>query len=73
MRARGSSPKLQVFNTALLTAPSGLTPTKARADREFWGRLTKGLFVNIHTKYNLLDFSTMACHLYSVDASGFNL
>ncbi len=49
VRARGSSPKLQIFNTALLTAPSGLTPTKARADPEFWGRLTEGLFVNIHT------------------------
>jgi predicted AAA+ superfamily ATPase len=40
-RSRGSSPKLQVFNTALLTAPSGLTPAEARADHEFWGRLTE--------------------------------
>ena len=40
-RSRGSSPKLQVFNTALLTAQSGLTPAEARADREFWGRLTE--------------------------------
>ena len=39
VRSRGSSPKLQVFNTALLTAQSGLTPAEARADREFWGRL----------------------------------
>ena len=38
-RQRGSSPKLQVFNTALLTAQSGLTLDEARADREFWGRL----------------------------------
>ena len=41
VRSRGSSPKLQVFNTALLTAQSGLTPAAARADREFWGRLTE--------------------------------
>ena len=41
VRTRGSSPKLQVFNTALLTAQSGLTPAEARADREFWGRLTE--------------------------------
>jgi predicted AAA+ superfamily ATPase len=41
VRSRGSSPKLQVFNTALLTAQSGLTPGEARADREFWGRLTE--------------------------------
>jgi hypothetical protein len=31
-RSRGSSPKLQVLNTALLTAPSGLTLTEARSD-----------------------------------------
>jgi hypothetical protein len=41
VRSRGSSPKLQVFNTALLTAQSGLTPAEARADREFWGHLTE--------------------------------
>ncbi len=38
-RQRASSPKLQVLNTALLTAQSGLTPREARADPEFWGRL----------------------------------
>ncbi len=32
---------MQVFNTALLTAQSGLTPAEARADSEFWGRLTE--------------------------------
>ena len=41
VRSRASSPKLQVFNTALLTAQSGLTPIEARADGEFWGRLTE--------------------------------
>ncbi|MAG31013.1 MAG: AAA family ATPase [Deltaproteobacteria bacterium] len=41
VRTRGSSPKLQVFNTALLTAQSELTPAEARDDREFWGRLTE--------------------------------
>ncbi len=41
MRQRGSSPKLQVLNTALLTALSGLSPAEARADREFWGRLVE--------------------------------
>src|SRR5947209_20361274 len=40
-RQRGSSPKLQVLNTALLTAQSGLTLSDARADPEFWGRLTE--------------------------------
>jgi predicted AAA+ superfamily ATPase len=40
-RQRGSSPKLQVMNTALLAAPSGLTLKQARADHEFWGRLTE--------------------------------
>lgn len=40
-RRRGSSPKLQVFNTALMTATSGLTFDEARSDREFWGRLVE--------------------------------
>jgi predicted AAA+ superfamily ATPase len=40
-RSRGSSPKLQVLNTALMTATSGLTIDEARADREFWGRLVE--------------------------------
>jgi predicted AAA+ superfamily ATPase len=38
-RSRGSSPKLQVFNTALMTAGSGLTLSDARSDPELWGRL----------------------------------
>ncbi len=40
-RRRGSSPKLQVLNTALMTAASGLTLEEARAEREFWGRLVE--------------------------------
>lgn len=40
-RSRASSPKLQVLNTALMTATSGLTFDEARADREFWGRLVE--------------------------------
>jgi uncharacterized protein len=41
VRQRGASPKLQVLNTALMTAPSGLTPKQVRADRELWGRLVE--------------------------------
>jgi hypothetical protein len=41
VRQRGSSPKLQVMNTALMTAQSGLSPVEARADREFRGRLVE--------------------------------
>lgn len=40
-RSRGSSPKLQVLNTALMTAACGLTLEEARQDREFWGRLVE--------------------------------
>ncbi len=40
-RSRGSSPKLQVLNTALMTAASGYTLAEARADPEFWGRLVE--------------------------------
>jgi predicted AAA+ superfamily ATPase len=41
VRLRGSSPKLQVLNTALMTAQSGLSPDDAREDREFRGRLVE--------------------------------
>ena len=55
VRQRGSSPKLQVLNTALLTAPSGLLPAAARADRAFWGRLVE---------------SAVGAHLANAAASG---
>ncbi len=40
-RSRGSSPKLQVLNTALMTTASGYTLDEARNDREFWGHLVE--------------------------------
>jgi len=40
-RSRGSSPKLQVLDTALMTATSGITLKEARVDSEFWGRLVE--------------------------------
>jgi len=40
-RQRGSSPKLQVLNTALMSAQSGLSSDEMRADREYWGRLVE--------------------------------
>lgn len=40
-RSRGSSPKLQVFNTALMTVASGMSPEEAQTDREFRGRLVE--------------------------------
>ncbi|CAI8859915.1 ATP-binding protein [Methylocaldum szegediense] len=41
VRSRGSSPKLQVLNTALFSALSGRTFEEARTDREYWGRLAE--------------------------------
>lgn len=41
VRRRASSPKLQVLNTALMTAPLGLTLKAARSDHELWGRLVE--------------------------------
>lgn len=41
VRQRASSPKLQVLNTALVTALEGLSPEEARADRSFYGRLVE--------------------------------
>ncbi len=55
VRARASSPKLQVLNTALLTAQSGLSPGEVRSDREFWGRLVE---------------STVGAHLANAAAAG---
>jgi predicted AAA+ superfamily ATPase len=55
VRTRGSSPKLQVLNTALMTAPSALTLEAARADREYWGRLVE---------------SSVGAHLANAAASG---
>ena len=40
-RQRGSSPKLQVLNTALMTSQSGLSPDEVRTDRAFRGRLVE--------------------------------
>lgn len=54
-RSRGSSPKLQVLNTGLLTAQAGLTLTEARGDGEFWGRLVE---------------SAVGAHLANAAASG---
>ena len=39
VRQRASSPKLQVFNTALMTASTGLSFHEARGNPDFWGRL----------------------------------
>ena len=40
-RQRGSSPKLQVMNNALMTAPSALAFEQARKERDYWGRLVE--------------------------------
>ena len=40
-RRRASSPKLNVLNTALMTAASGYTLNEAQADRSFWGRIVE--------------------------------
>ncbi|QAA75926.1 MAG: ATPase [Candidatus Bipolaricaulis sibiricus] len=55
VRQRGSIPKLQAYNTALLTAPSGLSPEEAQADREFWGHLVE---------------SAVGAHLVNAGAAG---
>ena len=38
---RGSIPKLNVLNTALMTAGSGYTFDEAKGDRTFWGRVVE--------------------------------
>jgi predicted AAA+ superfamily ATPase len=41
VRQRGSSPKLMVFNTALITALSNRSLRDAQDDRDYWGRLVE--------------------------------
>lgn len=41
VRQRGSSPKLQVFNTALMTAQSGYSLKEAKTNHEYWGHLVE--------------------------------
>jgi predicted AAA+ superfamily ATPase len=41
VRQRGSSPKLQVLNTALMTAQSGRSFAETRQDGDGWGRLVE--------------------------------
>lgn len=41
VRQRGSSPKLAVFNTALMSAQSNKTFNQAIEDRAYWGRLVE--------------------------------
>ena len=40
-RRRASSPKLNVLNTALMTATSGYSFEEAQADRSYWGRIVE--------------------------------
>ena len=56
---RGSSPKLTVLNTALMTARSGYAFEEARADRTFWGRIVESA-VGAH----LLNTATSDVHVY---------
>lgn len=55
VRSRGSSPKLQVLDTALFSALAGYRFDEAQADREHWGRLTE---------------SAVGAHLANAAASG---
>jgi uncharacterized protein len=41
VRQRGSSPKLQVLNTALMSAQDHRSITEARQDGDYWGRLVE--------------------------------
>ncbi|MHB8780132.1 MAG: ATP-binding protein [Candidatus Geothermincolia bacterium] len=46
VRRRGSSPKLLVFDTGLMTAQSGRSFDEARHDGEYWGRLVESAIGN---------------------------
>ena len=58
MRRSGSSPKLNMLNTGLMTALSGYSFEAARADRTFWGRIVE---------------SAVGAHLHSTLEPGMHL
>ena len=60
VRQRASSPKLQVLNTALMTAQADISFSEAYADHSFWGRLVESA-VGAHLA-NAAAAGT--CHLY---------
>lgn len=60
VRRRGSSPKLLVHNTALLSSQAGLTFEEARADHTHWGRLVESA-IGAHL---LSATVTKHCELY---------
>ena len=41
IRQKGSSPKLCIYNTALMTAQSSRTFHQAKEDHSYWGRLVE--------------------------------
>ena len=57
-RRRASSPKLNVLNTALMSACSGYTFEEAQADRGYWGRLVE---------------SAVGAHLFNTASPGLRL
>ena len=66
---RASSPKLNVLNTALMTAPLTYTFEEARADRTFWGRLVEsGVGAHLHnTAGHAVELSSWREGAHEVD------
>ena len=54
VRQRGSSPKLQALNTALMTVSTGLDFAETRRDADRWGRLVESavgaIYSTIHSE-----------------------
>lgn len=72
VRQRGSSPKLQVFNTALLGANAwfdGLTLAQLRATPELWGRMTESAVGAELLARHLTHSSTQPCIHYWRDGT----
>lgn len=59
LRRRASTPKLNILNTALMTAGAGYSFEEAMADRTFWGRLVESA-VGAH----LFNSRTSAMNIY---------
>lgn len=57
IRQRGSSPKLQVLNNALMTAQAAVSFDEAQKNRDFWGRLVESA-VGAHLVNSAMETKT---------------
>ncbi len=66
VRQRASSPKLQVLNTALMSALSGRTFAAAQTERDYWGRLVESA-VGAHLLNSSIGTELDVCYWFDAN------